>query len=138
MSKEDIQKKYLELQILEQQISQLQQQSQILHQQIQELTFLSESIEGISQIKDNTEILIPLGAGVYAKGELKDNKELIMNVGANTTTIKSVKEARMVIEDQIAQLKNMLDQIASELTRANATGHDLQHEIQQDTVKNEA
>ncbi|MDP4012785.1 MAG: prefoldin subunit alpha [Candidatus Nanoarchaeia archaeon] len=138
MSKEDLQKKYLELQILEQQLSQLQQQSQILHQQIQELSFLSEAIDGVSKVKKDTEMLIPLGAGVYAKGELKDNKEVIMNVGANTTTVKSTKEARVIIEDQISQLKNMLDQIALELNKANIAGHDLQHEIQQEVAKNKA
>ena len=50
MSEEEIQKKYLELQILEGQIKQLQQQIQMMEQQLMELASLSDSVEQISKI----------------------------------------------------------------------------------------
>lgn len=131
MSEEDIQKKYLELQILEGQIKQLQQQIQMMEQQLFELGSLSESVEEISKIKPKTEMLIPLGAGVYAKGELKDNKDLIMNVGANTTTTKSFSDAKKIIEDQIAQVKGILEQLSNQLEAAAMSGHKIQSELQE-------
>ncbi len=130
MSEEEIQKKYLELQLIDKQIKQMQHQIQIMEQQLIELNSLSESVEEISKIKLKTEVLVPLGAGVYAKAELKDNKEVIMNVGANVTTTKSVKDSKDIIENQIAQVKAILEQLAIELERAAMSGHRIQGELQ--------
>lgn len=131
MNEEEIQRKYLELQLIEKQIKQIQQQMQFMEQQLLELTSLSNSVEEITKVKPKTEILVPLGAGVYAKAELKDNKDFIMNVGADVTTTKSAKESISIIENQIAQLKALLEQLSAELENAAMAGHKLQGELQE-------
>lgn len=131
MSEEEIQRKYLELQLIEKQIKQIQQQMQFMEQQLLELNSLSNSVEEITKVKPKTEILVPLGAGVYTKAELKDNKDFIMNVGADITTTKSAKESISIIENQIAQLKALLEQLSAELENAAIAGHKLQGELQE-------
>jgi len=131
MSQEEIQQKYLELQILEQQIGQLQQQAQVLQHQLHELSALKETIGQISQVKENTETLIPLGSGVYVKGEITNTKDLLMNVGANTITEKSAKDSEKIVEEQIAHVQGLLEQLSGDLEQATTTAQKLQSEIQQ-------
>lgn len=130
MSQEAVQQKYLELQILEQQIQQLQHQAQILQQQHQELLALKEAIQEISKVKENSESLIPLGAGVYIKGEIKDTKNIIMNVGANVTTEKTTKEALDIVEEQITHVQNLLERLSSDLEKTTTSAQQSQMEIQ--------
>ncbi len=123
--------KYLELQILNQQIRQLQQQIVNLENQVIELEVLEDNLEEIKKIKEGTEILVSLGAGIFAKASLKDSKKLIMNVGSNTMVKKEVDEAKKVVTDQIDQLKNLIQDISMELEHAVVRIQEAQKDIQE-------
>ena len=71
------QKKYLELQILTQQINQLQQYLTTIESNVLELNSLKESINQISKTKKSSEILTPLGKEIFVKTELKENKKVL-------------------------------------------------------------
>jgi len=71
---EKLQKLYVEFQILNQQIQQLEKQSTMLNNQLMELTVTSQSLEDIKKTKEGTEILVPLSGGIYAKQSLKTVK----------------------------------------------------------------
>lgn len=53
---EKLQKLYVEFQILNQQIQQLEKQSTMLNNQLMELTVTSQSLEDIKKTKEGTEI----------------------------------------------------------------------------------
>ncbi|MDO8555758.1 MAG: prefoldin subunit alpha, partial [Nanoarchaeota archaeon] len=65
---DDVQKKYLEFQIIQQQMQQMQQQQSLVNNQIAQLSSLRDALESLSTTPANREILVPLGAGVFVKG----------------------------------------------------------------------
>ena len=77
MKEEEMQKLYLEFQMLSHHINQLEKQNTMLNNQLMELMATSQSLEDAKDIEQGTEILVPLSSGIYAKAELKDNKNLI-------------------------------------------------------------
>ena len=66
---EDLQRKYIEFQLFDQQLKQFQQQLQILRQQLNELSNLDEHLNEIDKVKEGSKIMAPLGAGVFVKAE---------------------------------------------------------------------
>jgi prefoldin alpha subunit len=128
--KSNVNEKYLELQILNQQIRQLQQQIVNLENQAMELEVLEDNLEEIKKVKEGTEILVSLGAGIFAKAQLKDNKKLIVNVGTNTMVKKDVDDAKKLVSDQIGQMKELIIDISNELEKAAVRIQETQHEIQ--------
>ena len=85
--------KYNEYQMLMQQLQQLEQNSEIIEKHVSDLNSLKENLGNVSKVKTNTESLLPIGNGIFLRGELKDSSSVVMNVGAGVLLEKSVKEA---------------------------------------------
>ena len=119
---EKLQKLYMEFQVLEQQIKQLEKQNTMLNNQLMELMMTNQGLEDTKKIKEGTEILTPLSSGIYAKAQLKDSKNLIVNVGSSITVVKDINSAKKMIEDQIEEIKklqeNLVDQLQTQTTKA--------------------
>ena len=120
MNKEDQQRKYLEIQILMQQGKELQQQYQLLEQQLVELSTTIDSLNGIKNVKENSEVLASIGQGILFKANIKNPNELFINIGANTVAVKSVDEALSILKNQEEEFRDLLNQIAFEINNINS------------------
>jgi len=128
-NEEKLQKLYLEFQVLDQQIKQLEKQNTALNNQLMDLTVTNQSLEEMKMIKNGTEILVPLSSGIYAKAELKDNKNFIVNVGSNVTTLRDVDSSKKLILDQINEIKILQKQLVVELQENTSKAALLEQEI---------
>src|SRR3989344_3032118 len=112
---EDTQRKYIEIQILEQQIKQIQKNLEILNQQIFELNMISNSLTEIKKTKIGQELLVPLGSGIFIKTELKDNNEILTNVGSDVVISKTNAETKTFIKSQTEFVTEIITKIEQEL-----------------------
>src|SRR3989338_3679037 len=110
-----LQKLYMQFQVLEQHIKQMQQQAAALNAQLLDLISTTHSIDELKNVKPGTEILVPISSGIYAKGEIKDNSHLIVNVGANITVSKNLDDTRKIVETQAEEMKELQKQALEEL-----------------------
>ncbi len=125
------QEKLLELQLINQEIEQLSQTNNLLANQINELNVVKETIEQIEKEKPETEILTPLGAGIFLKTKLLDNKNLIVNVGAKVTKDKTTKETKTLISNQIEELEKAIKEQEKTLENQVNKQAKLYQEVQQ-------
>ena len=131
MNKEEQQKKLIEFQILNQQLTQIQQQLQALQQQSEDVKNLLKSLNEIEKTKVGNKILAPLSSGVLIESELKNNKEVIMALGANITVKKPIPEAKKIIKDQEKQLELIMSQLQHDLQQYSMAYMKLGQEMQQ-------
>ena len=122
--------KYLELQVLDQQIKQVNQQMLNLDTQLLELQKLEENLDDLSQTKKDTEILVAFGGGVFSKAELKDNNTVLMNVGADIIVEKDIPSSKKVISHQIDQIKDVVQQLEQEFNILAMNSQILQQDMQ--------
>ncbi|HLC58878.1 MAG TPA: prefoldin subunit alpha [Candidatus Nanoarchaeia archaeon] len=122
--------KYNEYQMLMQQLQQLEQNSEIIEKHVSDLNSLKENLGNVSKVKTNTESLLPIGNGIFLRGELKDSSSVVMNVGAGVLLEKSVKEAIDSVESQLLEVKSFLDQLKNEIVNTRESLFSLQEEIQ--------
>ncbi|MBU0536789.1 MAG: prefoldin subunit alpha [Nanoarchaeota archaeon] len=130
MNKE-LQQKYLELQMLDQHIKQIQQNVELIENQLSELDQINQALDDLTSVKEGTEIFVPVTGGVFAKAELKDNKNLLVNVGAGTTVNKSIPETRDMISNQINEIADTRDQLLEQLQKAVRKAQKIQEELQE-------
>ena len=125
-----MQEKYMQLQLFEQQLKQLQKNIQIFEQQLTELESVHEGLDEAGKLKPGSEMLTAFANGIFLKTTLKDTDELIVNVGANIAVPKSVAETKQLIEKQkkeITELKEKLRQDLEKLAlQASVVESDLQ------------
>ena len=132
MSKEaNIQRKYIEIQTKEHQIQKAQEQLINISHHIQELIKIEVALDEIKKTKKGTEMLVPLGSGIFARADLKDNNELLLGVGSKVHVSKDIDETKKIISNQI---RNMED-LAMEVEHGLLDILDQVQIIQQDLLK---
>lgn len=122
--------KYMELQILEQQLKQVNQQLHNLDSQLLELQRIEDNLGDLSKTKKDTELLVALGGGVFSKAELKDNKTVLINVGSNIVVEKDIPSSKKIIGHQIGQIKDVAKQLEQEFQILAANSQAIQQDLQ--------
>ncbi|MFH0867818.1 MAG: prefoldin subunit alpha [Candidatus Woesearchaeota archaeon] len=128
-TEEELQKLYLEFQMVDQQIKQLEKQSIAINNQIMELMMTNQGLEDAKKIKQGAEILVPLSGGIYAKAELKDSKNFIVNVGSNIAVVKDLDSTKKLIENQIDEVKNLQEALVNQLQNQTTKAAMLEQEM---------
>src|SRR3989344_8088305 len=133
--KEESQKRYVELQLLDQQIKQLQQQLMAINQQIVELKNIDEDLGEFENVKKDSKMFFSLGPGIFAEGVIT-NKDLLLNVGSNVMVKKAIPDTKKIIGLQIDELTGLITNIQSDIQNVGLRGHELQEELTElDTKK---
>ena len=122
------QEMYMEFQMLEQHINQLQKQLEAVTHQLIELSVTSNSLDEFNKIDAGKEIFVPLSSGIFAKANIKNTSELLVNVGANVAVKKDVPSTKKLIQNQIEEITKIQKQMIDELEKL--TNHAAQIEMQ--------
>jgi len=128
-NKEEIQKKYLELQIIANQINQIQQQINLMQNQILELKNLKENILNFNNIKVGSASYSPIGSNIFVKSKIEDNKEFLVSVGSNVLVAKSMDETKVLIEKQADEIEKISYELENQLGIMDLRFQELQKEI---------
>ena len=128
-SREELQKKYMELQLLGHQIKEMQKQVQTIDGQLMDLEATNNALEELSKAKEKSEMFVPISSGVFASAELKDSKELLVNVGAGTAVKKPISDVREMIDEQIVELGNYRLQALAQLEKLIEHARKLESEL---------
>ena len=121
---------YMQLQMIQENAKQIYKQLQVAESQLMELVMTSQSLDEFRQIKENTEIFVPLNSGIFAKAELKKADELIVNVGANVAVKKDISSTKKLVERQVEQLRDIRERMASDLKKLTMQGGMIEEELQ--------
>src|SRR3989338_1173287 len=124
------QEMYMEYQVLDQRIKQLQKQLELIMQQIMEANSTSRSLEEFKGLKEGTEILVPLTSGIFAKASLKDPSELLVNVGAGTVVAKDISSAKKLISSQVEEMQKVQQKMSDDLEKMMENAGQLETELQ--------
>ena len=126
----ELNEKYFELQILEQQLKQVNQQLLGMDNQLLELQRIKENLDDIANTKKDTEMLVALGGGVFSKAELKDSSKVLMNVGSNIVIEKDIASSKVVVDHQMGQITEVIKQLEQEFQILAMNSQVLQQDLQ--------
>jgi len=132
---EELQKKYLEFQLIQQQVEQIQQQQALVENQLAQLVSLKGALEELKKSAVKSDMLAPLGAGVYAYSSLNENEHVLMNIGARTAVRKSVPDAQEIVSRQIEEVRKFSDDIQKAIAQFASRHQELQQELQKEAQK---
>ena len=112
MEEADLQKKYLEYQLLQGQLNQTQKQLQLLDDQLVEVIYTQQSLDELKGIKPGTEVLVPVISGIFATAKLGKVDELTVNVGAGTAVTKTIGSTKEMLAKQLLEIQKLRAQLA--------------------------
>ena len=122
------QEMYMEFQMIDQNIKQLQKQLEIVTNQLFELNITGNSLDEFKKISQGSGVFVPLSSGIFAKAIIADASELLVNVGANVVVKKDVASTKKLIQNQLEEISRIQKQMINELEKM--TSHAAQLEMQ--------
>jgi prefoldin alpha subunit len=129
MDEEEMQKKYIEYQVLTQKINQLQQQMQAVENNLTEIQGAIQNLDDFSKVGDNTEILVPVNNGMFAKATIKKENRFLVNVGASVVVDKSAEDAKRLIGKQEREMMELKAKMMENLVMLSAKSSELEKEL---------
>ena len=127
---EELQHKYIELQILKQQISQHVEQKQALDEKDTELNATIEALRKMDTVDKGEEIWSSLGSGTFVRSDIKDTKKVLVAVGAGIVTRETVGRAIEILEARVKEIDLLGVQIVEQANAILERINELETEVQ--------
>ena len=112
---EDVQKKLVEYQLIDQHLKQMKGQLEMAEQQMVEALATLQSLEDFSRLDKDEEILVPVNNGIFAKATLKKGSKVLLNVGASVVVDKSVEDAKKLVDTQRREIEKFHAALSSNM-----------------------
>ena len=125
----------LQLEMLKEQGQQLSQQKSQILMQLQEIEYSKTTIADLKNAKKDTELMIPIGTGMYVKGKITNLSDIVTTIGGSVAVGKSLEEVEVIIKERESQMMELEKQINLELEKLDAEGTALVSELQNEQVK---
>lgn len=124
----ELQRKYIEFQLLNQHIKKIDQQLAELGQQLTGLLILKE---GLGDLKKTTskDLFVSLGPGVFLEATLKDTERVLVNVGSNILVKKPAENTKEMISSQVDEMRELIQKIEQEMETEKTQLEALQKEL---------
>jgi prefoldin alpha subunit len=103
--------------VFEQQVRLIQEQLQAVEQAIMNL---GEINFGLGELvgKTNSEILAPIGRGIFVNAKLL-SEELIVDIGGKNFVKKSIPETQKTLKEQVNKLDGIREELNKEMEKIN-------------------
>ena len=130
LTEKKAQEMYMEFQMLEQHIKQLQKQLEAVTHQSIELAATGNSLGEFNKIETGKEVFVPLSSGIFARASIEDTSEVLVNVGANVVVRKDIASTKELIQRQMEEIRKIQKQMVEELERLTSHAAQLEMKLQ--------
>ncbi|MFH0949445.1 MAG: prefoldin subunit alpha [Candidatus Aenigmatarchaeota archaeon] len=128
--KKEIQKKYMQLQIFQQQMSAYAEEKGAIDEKIVETTITISAIKELGTVQLKNEMWSSLGTGTFVRSDIKDKEQVLLSVGAGIVIKVSRERAEEVLRKRIDQLGELDRSLMQEINRLGTEAEKIEHELQ--------
>lgn len=115
---EDFQKSLVQLRVYEGSARTLQARLEIVSAAMNDFAVASATLEGVKAQKNDSDALIPVGAGSYVRAKLSDISKIVMGVGAGVAIEKPIDDSINEIKGRITDLDKARTTLQEQLNQA--------------------
>ena len=119
----------MQLQMIVNQLSQLQEQFRMVDTQLTELEIIKNSVDELQDIKTGAEILAPISNGIFVKSKLQDNKNFIVNIGGGITVSKNQNQLRIFLDQQSNEIRKVQTDLLTKIQSLSLQSDYIKKEI---------
>ena len=129
-TQQEMQEKYIELQILKQQISSYVEQKQAIDEKEGEMNATIEALKSLPAVKKGEEIWSSLGSGTFVRSDIKDVEQVLIGIGAGIVVRESNEKAVDILQGKLNELGAFDSEIVAEVNKMNSMIAELEPEVQ--------
>ncbi len=126
---EEMQRKYAQLQHMENTLQEAQAQIVRLESQVQELMNAKAALVSLGDTSEGTSILIPITNGMFVRAKLGTTDPVLVNVGADTIIDKPRVDAIKLLEQQEEQIIAAHERLITAYSQMEERGKAMEEEL---------
>lgn len=123
--------KLLELSVIDTRLHELEKALVMLEHQVSELQLCQLSLDELSDVKLDSEMLAAIGPGIFVKAKLQDNKKVLVDVGVKTLCVKSLEEAKATLQQKLDRLMRVRSQLEAEIKALIQSASQLEQQLKE-------
>jgi prefoldin alpha subunit len=108
MNEEEISSAVRTLEFYRTQLENFDQQYEFMAMTIREHAKAKETMEGLKDIKEETETLIPIGAGSYLFAKVGESEKAIVGIGADVLIETTIDDAILKIDERTKEIEEAM------------------------------
>ncbi|MDH4123807.1 MAG: prefoldin subunit alpha [Thermoplasmata archaeon] len=93
------------------QLDNVSRQQEVVRASIEENLRAKDTLANYVNAKEDEEILIPAGAGIFLHAKVGRNRSCIANIGAGVMMEKDIGDIKKLLDEQIEELKKAAQQL---------------------------
>ena len=114
---QELQTKYIQLQLLKQQLKEMIETRNTLVERMKELLVSTDALEKLGGVKKGEEIWSSIGSSAFVKSDIKDTENVLVGVGSGIVIKETRPKAIEILQARIGELKKIDQELISELTK---------------------
>ncbi len=131
VNQEEVQQKYMQFQMIQQQLEELNKAMESIQEQKGELEISINAVKEIENTPAHTDFLAPLANGVFVKGKISETQKLVVNVGSDVTVERTPSEVVVLLEKQQQEVLQQSVEIQALMSELNNQMMSLYKELQE-------
>jgi prefoldin alpha subunit len=128
---EEITKNLTMIEYYKQQLESIDLQLQYLQSTLVDYQRAKMTVEQLHAVDDNSELLIPVGAGTFVNGTVKNASKVLLGIGAGIVIEKTVDDALTKLDERIGRIQENLDKMVSFGRKIQSDAEELSSKTQQ-------
>ncbi len=128
---ESMQEKVILYQIMQRHLESLGQNAGMLEKRYEEMEMTRQVLEDMTKLKDNNDILIPLGSGFFGHGKISNPGSMLADVGAGIFMAKDPESSKSMLDEKKKEIEKLANELQSEMTEVSSRISGLAMEIEQ-------
>lgn len=131
----ELQEKFVLYQLLNQRLEQIKQHGAIVQQKMVEFEVTHQALADLKNTKRESEILIPLGSGIYSYAKSGSEEKFIVDLGAGIMAKTTASDADKILEKRKKEIEDAVQALQMEANaiaeKLNEIGPELQKAVQE-------
>jgi len=132
MNEKELQQKYIEFQMIEEQLKQATEQIQELNNKMLELDYLKKALDEYTGLKKGSEILAPISSGIFIKAKIQDNEKMLVNVGHGTVVEKDIDGTKKLLDEQAHEIEKIRVKLLTTASTLSIKSEKLENQLRKD------
>ncbi|HIK02849.1 TPA: prefoldin subunit alpha [archaeon] len=130
-----LQEKYIAYSYYKQQIQVASEELSTLSMTKHALNLAKETLESMGSMKGSADVIVPIGAQVFAKAKLADVKDVLVNIGGGVIVKKDVPAAIKSIEAEEKEVDAISEQLTAKLKEFSEKMGEAEADLEQYSAK---
>ncbi len=126
----DLEKKYIQLQMLKQQMNAFIEEKNLLNEKISELVMTIDALKKLGSIGKGNEIWSSFGSGAFVRSDIKDVEQVLISIGAGVVVRESKERAVDILHGKLSELSVFDSEIVAEVNKMSSMIAELEPEVQ--------